>query len=125
MDRATVFERTCSFAHSAIIKSNCRMEITYPLASASPSSARLSNACTTTGKAVRKVYNESALLTPIVSHARRSISTRTDRILRQTLLKRQQSLCRVMKRKSYLLWVPSMFLTKGSLQACPIDKFKE
>ena len=82
MDSATVFERTCSVAHSAIIKSNYRMELAYPLALESPPSARLSNACTTTGKAVRKVYNESALLAHRVSHrvrnlARRSISTLT------------------------------------------------
>ena len=62
MDSATVFERTCSFVHSAIIKSNFRMELTCPLALASPSSERLSNACKTTGKAVRKLYSESALL---------------------------------------------------------------
>ena len=82
MDSATVFERICSVAHSAIEKSNCRMELTYPLALLSPSSTRLSNACTTTGKAALKVYNESALLAHRVSHRlcnleRRSISTLT------------------------------------------------
>ena len=78
VDSATVFERICSVAHSAIEKSNCRMELTYPLALLSPSSTRLSNACTTTGKAVLKVYNESALLAHRVSHmGRRSISTLT------------------------------------------------
>ena len=64
VDSATVVERTCSVAYSAIVKSNCRMELTYPLA----------YACTTTGKAVWKVYNESALLAHRVSHRVRNFT---------------------------------------------------
>ena len=67
MDSATVFERICSVAHSAIEKSNCRMELAYPLALLSPSSTRLSNVCTTTGKAALKADTRSQPCLPIVS----------------------------------------------------------
>lgn len=67
VDSRTVFERTCSAASSAIIRSNCRMELMYPLALASPFSARLSNACTTTGRLYGK-YRTSQPYSPFLSH---------------------------------------------------------
>lgn len=67
VDSRTVFERRCSAASSAIIRSNCKMELMYPLALASPFSTRLSNACATTGRLCGK-YRTSQPYSPIVSH---------------------------------------------------------